>query len=324
MAFLWNTGLGLAGQRLGHRCAWTSYLFPKQRSFFSASSTTRGWRRHRPNCTSASDVPYIFSRSAQEEKRQRHLAQNKSNANANADADADANADSYSDADARPSIGGYCYLGSNVPATDSGCVEQKKDSSAAGQVFCATLILAPRKLRHHTPTRQTILRSRFNAEAGKPYRIWLRGRADNNYWGNDSVFAQFSGSLNIPGQPAYRIGTTSARRNQPRRLLRLWNSGWGWQDDGWGIGILGPTVFFQNTGNRRYESRHAKTGLLSIRSFFPRYAFLFLSPAYLKTTTRFCKARFSNRTPTPTPTPTNQPPQVAFLQHRHRETVRCL
>ena len=31
----------------------------------------------------------------------------------------------------------------------------------------------------------------FNAQAGRPYRLWIRGKADGNYWANDSVFIQF-------------------------------------------------------------------------------------------------------------------------------------
>ena len=31
----------------------------------------------------------------------------------------------------------------------------------------------------------------FNAVAGKPYRLWIRGRADGNDYNNDSVFIQF-------------------------------------------------------------------------------------------------------------------------------------
>src|SRR5688500_20094428 len=35
----------------------------------------------------------------------------------------------------------------------------------------------------------------FDAVAGRPYRLWIRGRAQNDFWGNDSVFVQFSGSV---------------------------------------------------------------------------------------------------------------------------------
>src|SRR5215212_5676797 len=34
----------------------------------------------------------------------------------------------------------------------------------------------------------------FNAVAGVPYRLWVRGKAQSDYWGNDSIYAQFSNS----------------------------------------------------------------------------------------------------------------------------------
>ncbi|MGH9371476.1 MAG: hypothetical protein ACRD15_08100 [Vicinamibacterales bacterium] len=50
----------------------------------------------------------------------------------------------------------------------------------------------------------------FSAEAGKPYHLWLRGRADRNYYGNDSVHVQFSAAVDAGGAPAFRIGTTAS------------------------------------------------------------------------------------------------------------------
>src|SRR5687767_8006084 len=49
----------------------------------------------------------------------------------------------------------------------------------------------------------------FEAAAGRAYRLWIRGRAQNDYWGNDSVFVQFSNSVTSSGAAVYRIGTTS-------------------------------------------------------------------------------------------------------------------
>jgi hypothetical protein len=51
---------------------------------------------------------------------------------------------------------------------------------------------------------------RFQAEAGRAYRLWMRGRAAQNSYTNDSVFAQFSSSVDQAGAAIYRIGTTSA------------------------------------------------------------------------------------------------------------------
>src|SRR2546422_5787149 len=48
----------------------------------------------------------------------------------------------------------------------------------------------------------------FAAKPNVPYRLWLRSRAQNDSYNNDSVFAQFSGSVTPTGTPVNRIGTT--------------------------------------------------------------------------------------------------------------------
>src|SRR5689334_5119238 len=50
----------------------------------------------------------------------------------------------------------------------------------------------------------------FNAQSGVNYRIWVRGKAQDDFWGNDSVFIQFSDSVDGNGAAVYRIGTTNA------------------------------------------------------------------------------------------------------------------
>ena len=61
----------------------------------------------------------------------------------------------------------------------------------------------------------------FNAEAGRAYRLWMRGRAENDAWANDSVYVQFSGSVTATGVPVNRIGTTERDMGRHRGLLRL-------------------------------------------------------------------------------------------------------
>jgi hypothetical protein len=101
----------------------------------------------------------------------------------------------------------------------------------------------------------------FNAVAGKAYRIWMRGRADYNYWPNDSVFMQFSGSVNGSGAPIWRIGTTSAAEYNLEECSGCGVSGWGWQDNGWGSGVLGPLVYFNTTGPQTIRIQTREDGL---------------------------------------------------------------
>ena len=89
----------------------------------------------------------------------------------------------------------------------------------------------------------------FNAEAGKGYRLWLRGRADGNSWANDSVFVQFSGSVtSVGGGATWRIGTTSAAEVNLEECSGCGVAAWGWQDNGYGTNVLGPLVYFGTTG----------------------------------------------------------------------------
>ena len=88
----------------------------------------------------------------------------------------------------------------------------------------------------------------FEADAGKPYRLWMRGLAEQNAWYNDSVFVQFSDSVDASGEPMFRIATTSATTLSLEEDNNQGVSGWGWQDNGWGVGVLGPTITFATSG----------------------------------------------------------------------------
>jgi phosphatidylserine/phosphatidylglycerophosphate/cardiolipin synthase-like enzyme len=101
----------------------------------------------------------------------------------------------------------------------------------------------------------------FNAEAGKAYRIWIRGKGDSNYWANDSVFAQFDKSVNSSGSAMWRIGTTSGTDINLEECSGCGLSGWGWQDNGWGVGVLGPVVYFSSTGTQRLRIQTREDGL---------------------------------------------------------------
>lgn len=97
----------------------------------------------------------------------------------------------------------------------------------------------------------------FTARAGQPYRLWLRMKAERDYYGNDSVHVQFSDSTDAAGNPLYRIGTTSSSVVVLEEYSGARISGWGWQDNGYGFGVLGPFVCFAASGQHtiRIQSR---------------------------------------------------------------------
>ena len=101
----------------------------------------------------------------------------------------------------------------------------------------------------------------FQAEAGTPYRLWMRGRADADSWANDSVYAQFSGSVDAARAAIYRIGTTSATTLTVEDCNGCGVRGWGWQDNGYGPGVLGPLIYFAVSGSQTLRIQTREDGL---------------------------------------------------------------
>ena len=126
----------------------------------------------------------------------------------------------------------------------------------------------------------------FSAQAGIPYRIWLRGKAEGDYWGNDSVFVQFDGSVTSSGAAVWRIGTTSGSEVNLEDCSGCGVSGWGWQDNGWGVGIMGPLVYFSTSGTQRIRIQTREDGLSIDQIVISPSQFLNQSPGTLKNDTR--------------------------------------
>jgi hypothetical protein len=102
----------------------------------------------------------------------------------------------------------------------------------------------------------------FTPDPTQTYKLWVRLKADNNYWGNDSVWLQFSGAVGAAGQPAYRIGTTSGLAVNLEECSGCGVSGWGWEDDGWGaINRNGKTLRFPDGGRQRIRLQIREDGV---------------------------------------------------------------
>jgi len=120
----------------------------------------------------------------------------------------------------------------------------------------------------------------FDARAGVPYRLWMRGKADGNSWANDSVFVQFSGAVDGTGRPAYRIGTTTATTITIEDCTSCGLSGWGWQDNGYAG--LGPTIGFAADGPQRIRIQTREDGLSFDQIVLSPERYLTASPGALK------------------------------------------
>jgi endonuclease/exonuclease/phosphatase family metal-dependent hydrolase len=139
----------------------------------------------------------------------------------------------------------------------------------------------------------------FQAEAGTAYRLWLHGRADSDYWGNDSVFVQFSGSVTATATPTYRIGTTSAAEVNLEECGGCGISGWIWQDTGYGLGVLGPTIYFGATGTQTVRVQTREDGLSIDQMVLSPFNYLAAAPSGVVPV-----ATTSAPSPTPPPTTT--------------------
>ena len=121
------------------------------------------------------------------------------------------------------------------------------DATAAGGVRIANPDAGAAKLGTAAAAPASYFDLSFTAETGRQYRLWIRGKAQNDSWQNDSTFVQFSGSLAADGTPAFRIGTTSATVISIEESSGAGVAGWGWQENGYGVNTFGPTVSFDST-----------------------------------------------------------------------------
>jgi acid phosphatase type 7 len=170
-------------------------------------------------------------------------------------------------------------------ATVAGAWTVIQDASAAGSAAVRQLDAGAAKLSQALAQPVNYFEQSFSVEAGVRYRLWLRGRAQNNYWGNDSVFVQFTDSLDTAGASKYRIGTTSALEVNLEECSGCGLSGWGWQDTGWGPGVLGPEVVFATAGTQKIRIQTREDGFTIDQMVLSPQQYLTQSPGALKNDT---------------------------------------
>ena len=135
------------------------------------------------------------------------------------------------------------------------------DAQAAGGVRMYDPDAAAAKLTVPLASPANYFELTFNAEAGRGYRVWIRGKADNDYWGNDSVWLQFDQSVNAAGAAMFRIGTTDGTWAGIEDCSGCGLAGWGWQDNGYGTGVLGPLVYFATSGTQTIRVQQREDGI---------------------------------------------------------------
>ena len=154
------------------------------------------------------------------------------------------------------------------------------DGTAAGGARIATTNVGVKLAAAAPPT--DYFEMTFNAQAGVPYRLWLRGKAQSNSWANDSAYVQFNDSVTSSGTATYRIGTTSATAVTIEDCSGCGLSGWGWNDNGFGTGVLGPAIYFATSGQHRVRVQLREDGLSIDQIVLSRGPYLSAAPGATK------------------------------------------
>ena len=173
----------------------------------------------------------------------------------------------------------------SAPSVRAGKWAVTTDSSAAGGTKIRHANGSAAKLSTALASPSNYFELTFSATAGVRYRLWVHGRADSDYWGNDSIFVQFSGSVTSTGSAIYRIGTTSATEVNLEECSGCGLRGWQWQDNGWGRAVLGPTIMFATTGTQRIRVQTREDGLSIDRIILSPSNYLTTAPPAPSTST---------------------------------------
>ncbi len=157
------------------------------------------------------------------------------------------------------------------------------DPTAAGGARMSSMDLRGRKGATLKAAVGDYLEMTFNAEAGRPYRLWIRGAAEGNHPSNDSVFVQFDGAVDDAGSPIFRTGSPSAT------IVNLEDcgncgglDGWGWQDNGSDPTTLGPAIYFAKTGPQKIRILLREDGISIDQIVLSPSAYLTKAPGALK------------------------------------------
>jgi hypothetical protein len=144
-------------------------------------------------------------------------------------------------------------------AYTSGSWEIVQDASAASGLRLHDQNLGAAKVTQPSASPSSFGTIDFVADPTQTYKLWVRLKADNNYWANDSVWIQVSGAVDQAGNPIGAPGTTSGIEVNLEECSGCGVSGWGWRDESWGhagaVGML--TLRFPKGGYQslRFQTR---------------------------------------------------------------------
>ena len=156
------------------------------------------------------------------------------------------------------------------------------DATAAGGMRLWNPNKSAGKVSRPLPDPANYFEISFQAEAGVAYHLWLRGKADRDKRNNDAVFVQFSASVDAAGTPTYRIGTKSGTLVNLADCNGCHLSGWGWQDNGFGVNVMGPAISFAQSGAQTIRVQVKQDGFSIDQIVLSAGTFLTAAPGALK------------------------------------------
>jgi hypothetical protein len=178
---------------------------------------------------------------------------------------------SKTNSDGQAFIAHYAQTGAPAPASDdivlyarqatsiTGTWQLVADSSAADGTRIWNPDAGAPKITTPAASPANYFELTFQAQAGVAYHLWLRMRADNDSWQNDSLFVQFSDSLDAYGNAAWRIGTSTAAVVSLEDCTGCGEHGWGWNDNGYNA--PGQLVTFATTGTHTLRIQQREDGI---------------------------------------------------------------
>ena len=188
-----------------------------------------------------------------------------------------------------------------------GSWQRISDTSGAGQIVLQYPDFGGPRLSTALASPTHYFEMTFNAQAGTPYRLWMRGKAVGNSTANDSVFVQFSSSLNPSGGADYRIGTTGAVMYNMEECTGCGLGSWGWNDSA--INGLGPVVSFATSGTQTIRVQLREDGISLDQIVLSPQTYVSSSPGVFKNDTVILQREGGVAAPAPPP---NQAPQVSI------------
>jgi hypothetical protein len=132
----------------------------------------------------------------------------------------------------------------------------------------------------------------FIADPTQEYKLWVRMKAENNFWGNDSVFVQLSGGVDRNGA-TYSIGSTSGLAVNLEECSGCGVSEWGWRDERWGASLTGAPVLlrFPEGGVQRLRIQTREDGVSVDQIVLSSEQFKSASPGRAKNDTTILQQR---------------------------------